>query len=899
MKKVLYLLTIFPFLFGCATNKATLSDTYNFAIRNNETIIIDKARDLQTGLFKFSRDGNSVFFMESHLMEQNMMMLSSNYRVDSLIRCNLKTGELINVISAEKLTATRLGKFSISDTGKYLACTAFDDKTFKGLYIIDVTGGQTMKVDGGAAPPESFFFSPDEKSLIVPLKNNSLIKWNIQDGMAVSSLSLNKKFGLIKLSPDKSLFAAILDDNRGMIIDSNDFDKRTDIAKQSELITSLDPKSLAISIDNETIAFTGKQKDSLTTNIYMRGLYSGDFKAAAETNKKDSKLYFSYNGNYLVLVGADGKWEIINTVSGKSYNHQDRISGIIFSRDSNYVLTLDRNGNTVRRIDLDRPEQNYGKLQLDQKIINAGFINNNRGFLAITEKSLIFYDPATDSITNEISHQNKQYALSEDSGTLCYADKNGFALMNLLFNIKIADYIVLNQDDYILKPAGKGYIISERFAGSMSEEDQNLFLIGEIVDLTKPVLPPVISIMDIALTKPFIKEGEALELLITVINSGPGESGNLRMAVESDSRIKISGDTWFPVVQAMGGTQSIRIAVEPDEANNTGKTSLSIRLFEEDFGIEVQGKQLDFRILAAPRPDIILAKHSAEEYSSANNNRIIDLNEIIDVAFYLQNIGRADADISNYKIECDQQGVKFLGYVDSSKEIADKPTLSLLKSGEWIMIKQRYFINSYFKDNNLNFSLYLDDNNNNSLLSERLSLPVNKKLAEQGMIRTVDAAPAMEATTVSIRNIDEPETAAAGPDPAGAEGPYLTVFDFSSNEETDGEVRYITSLVTETVSKSQLFRLIDSEERDRIFKELNFSLSAVSIEENTLEIGKMVPANYMILGTLDKMESSYLVTMKLIKTETGELISSRQSIIRRFEEIPNVVPQITLELINY
>jgi len=61
----------------------------------------------------------------------------------------------------------------------------------------------------------------------------------------------------------------------------------------------------------------------------------------------------------------------------------------------------------------------------------------------------------------------------------------------------------------------------------------------------------------------------------------------------------------------------------------------------------------------------------------------------------------------------------------------------------------------------------------------------------------------------------------------------------------------------------------------------------------------MVPANYMILGTIDKVENSYLVTMKMIKTETGELISSRQSFIRSFGEIPEVIPQITLELIHF
>jgi len=127
-------------------------------------------------MFKFSKDGKSLFFMESHLIEEKSLLLSNHYRIDSLMYCNLETGRLNSIISADELSGTRIGRFTISKNGRYTAFSIFDNNIFLGLYYTDILENKTTLLDGETfKSPSVFFFSPDESALIVNSSDSRLV----------------------------------------------------------------------------------------------------------------------------------------------------------------------------------------------------------------------------------------------------------------------------------------------------------------------------------------------------------------------------------------------------------------------------------------------------------------------------------------------------------------------------------------------------------------------------------------------------------------------------------------------------------------------------------------------------------------------------------------------------
>ncbi|HOV64367.1 MAG TPA: CsgG/HfaB family protein, partial [Spirochaetia bacterium] len=78
---------------------------------------------------------------------------------------------------------------------------------------------------------------------------------------------------------------------------------------------------------------------------------------------------------------------------------------------------------------------------------------------------------------------------------------------------------------------------------------------------------------------------------------------------------------------------------------------------------------------------------------------------------------------------------------------------------------------------------------------------------------------------------------------------------------------------TLSASKASLFNLTERKDLQKVMDEMKLQLSGITDEKNAAALGKILNAEVLVSGTLYGKESTYEVFLKLIRVETGEVLS--------------------------
>lgn len=104
--------------------------------------------------------------------------------------------------------------------------------------------------------------------------------------------------------------------------------------------------------------------------------------------------------------------------------------------------------------------------------------------------------------------------------------------------------------------------------------------------------------------------------------------------------------------------------------------------------------------------------------------------------------------------------------------------------------------------------------------------------------------------------------------------PVLAVLPFYAPAELQNEGLQIEKLVQSYITDMDLFRLIATEDRNRVLSEWEFSVNdSLTDVSATQKLGTLLSADYLLQGTLGKLGSSYLLTLEVIKVKSGEKVS--------------------------
>jgi lipoprotein NlpI len=251
-------------------------------------------------------------------------------------------------------------------------------------------------------------------------------------------------------------------------------------------------------------------------------------------------------------------------------------------------------------------------------------------------------------------------------------------------------------------------------------------------------LPPVLSIKDIVFSEKVLDAGETADLSITVRNTGPGDAEGVYVDLVSDlSGVEFPGNKTFPTIAKNGGERKITVSVKGGMDLPTAKANLDIKIIEPNFKMNLRAKRLAFATRKFRNPKLVLAKFAVLESNSSNPNNRIDINEIIDVKFAVQNVGVGTAENVDIRVRNNQKGVMLIGVVDNGRIVRKNPRIARLEAGKYTTIVYRYVTNSEFSGKALSFSLNANEKTRRYGLSEVKTVAINSELKEEGYIRQV------------------------------------------------------------------------------------------------------------------------------------------------------------------
>jgi TolB-like protein len=110
--------------------------------------------------------------------------------------------------------------------------------------------------------------------------------------------------------------------------------------------------------------------------------------------------------------------------------------------------------------------------------------------------------------------------------------------------------------------------------------------------------------------------------------------------------------------------------------------------------------------------------------------------------------------------------------------------------------------------------------------------------------------------------------------------PVLTVLDFETSGITKQEARLIVDYISSHIVESGKYRVINRMERQAFLKELEWSVSDCSDTKCQLQLGRMLAASFIVVGSLGSVGNKFMININLIDVETGETLSTASQVYK-------------------
>ena len=105
----------------------------------------------------------------------------------------------------------------------------------------------------------------------------------------------------------------------------------------------------------------------------------------------------------------------------------------------------------------------------------------------------------------------------------------------------------------------------------------------------------------------------------------------------------------------------------------------------------------------------------------------------------------------------------------------------------------------------------------------------------------------------------------------------LAVLDFESIGISNEESYIVTQSLITNLILTEKYTIIERGRIDKILKEQKFQKSGCTDSECAVEVGQLINADFVALGSVSKLGSTYLINARIIDVESGEAINSAQS----------------------
>ena len=130
------------------------------------------------------------------------------------------------------------------------------------------------------------------------------------------------------------------------------------------------------------------------------------------------------------------------------------------------------------------------------------------------------------------------------------------------------------------------------------------------------------------------------------------------------------------------------------------------------------------------------------------------------------------------------------------------------------------------------------------------------------------------------------------------EKPSISVLDFKASGISEAELVVFVDFITSHIVSTNAYRVIDRSQRETILSEINFSLQDCADEACQVQIGRLLSAKQIVIGSLGRIGVQYILNMKLVEVETGEAVRSLSEVYKSIDDLVNDSKRIAYGLVG-
>jgi len=99
---------------------------------------------------------------------------------------------------------------------------------------------------------------------------------------------------------------------------------------------------------------------------------------------------------------------------------------------------------------------------------------------------------------------------------------------------------------------------------------------------------------------------------------------------------------------------------------------------------------------------------------------------------------------------------------------------------------------------------------------------------------------------------------------------YIAIIDFEGISVSEADAKALTQRLTSEMITLELYQVLERSEMKRLLDEQKFQYSGCVDLKCAVELGKMLGAKYMVVGSVSKVGSSYSIDSRMIDVESSE-----------------------------
>ena len=107
-----------------------------------------------------------------------------------------------------------------------------------------------------------------------------------------------------------------------------------------------------------------------------------------------------------------------------------------------------------------------------------------------------------------------------------------------------------------------------------------------------------------------------------------------------------------------------------------------------------------------------------------------------------------------------------------------------------------------------------------------------------------------------------------------------------------------TECLITSVVKTNKYQVVERTQLNKILSELSLTSSDEFEDSTVLEIGSLAKAKMIVVGAIGKVEKEYMMSIRIIEVETGNVLYADSSFAKSLKELLKVTDEIAYKMLN-